>query len=103
MLSREQDQSQTLEVKPTKTRRVEGTTNPKTQAQRVKKKEAGKVNKKGLQISLRASAKGVKRPMKEGLFGPRRNIIYESVFRSSKVKNATENKNEIRDNTVTIK
>ena len=59
---------------------------------RVKKKDAGSVSKKGLPSSLKASAKGVRRPMKEGLFGPRRNIIYESVFRSRRVKNATENK-----------
>lgn len=103
MLSSEYDQSQTLDVKPIKTRRQEGITKPKTQAKRVKKKDEGSVNKKGLMTSLRASARGVKIPSKEGLFGPRRNIIYAKTFRSRRVKKATDNKKEKRESRGTIK
>jgi hypothetical protein len=44
---------------------------------------------KGLAKSLRASAMGVRQPIRKGLLGPLRTIIYARTLRSNKVKKAT--------------
>ena len=71
----ERDQSQVVLLNPTNNISEEGIIKPKTQLKRVKSREEGRVRKKGFCKSLRASAKGVKLPEKEGLLGPRRNMM----------------------------
>jgi len=57
---------------------------------------------KGLVSNLRASANGTSKPEREGLFGPRRNIIYPRTLRSIKVKKATETNKSKRESIDTI-
>ena len=74
-LKREYDQSQTGEERRTKSQSKQGIKKEIKQAKRTKKglPKAGIL--KGLDRSLKASAKGTMRPSRAGLFGPRRNII----------------------------
>ena len=51
--------------------------------------------------SLRASAKGTKIPLRQGLLGPTRNIIYPSTLRSKRVKKATEISTRKRESAMT--
>ena len=52
--------------------------------------------------SLRASAKGTRSPLRQGLLGPKRNIIYPSTLRSMRVKKATEISTSKRESAMTI-
>lgn len=83
--------------------RLAGMIKPSKHENRVRIREEGRVSKKGFCNSLRASAKGVREPNKEGLLGPFRNMRYARVFRSSKVKKATANKSESNDKKQAIK
>ena len=77
--------------------------NNRKQAKLVRNIEPVVVCRSGLVRSFRASAKGTKIPESEGLFGPRRNIIYAKTLRSSKVKKATATNNNKREARATIK
>ena len=87
------DQFQIGEDVLTKTQSVLGIKNIKKQANRVKRGLLEDVIIKGLVSNFRASANGTRRPDKEGLFGPRRSIIYPKTLRSNKVKKATDTSN----------
>ena len=75
ILRRERDQSQTGEEVMTKTQSKEGIMNIIKQAKRIRKGLAVAGARKGLESNFKASAKGVRMPAKNGLFGPRRNMI----------------------------
>ena len=98
----EKDQSQDVLLKQTNNISEEGITKPKKQLKRVKRRDEGIVRKKGFCKSLRASAKGVKMPESEGELGPRRNMMYASTLRSSKVKKATATNRSRRERRETI-
>ena len=74
-LSRVLDQFQEGEEVLIKTQSMLGIINIRKQAKRVRKGEEQDVLIKGLDRSLRASARGTIHPESAGLFGPRRNII----------------------------
>jgi len=99
-LRRVRDQFHIGEDVETKTQSRDGIINIKKQAKRVRRGLLVEVIIKGLASNFRASANGTRRPDIEGLFGPRRNIIYPKTLRSSKVKKATDtnnSKSEIKD------
>jgi len=64
---------------------MEGITKERQTANTNKKEHLKKGVIKGLDSNLRASAKGMNRPQREGLFGPRRFIMKLRTLRSSKV------------------
>lgn len=92
-LRRVRDQFQIGEDVITKTQSRLGIKNIKKQANRVSRGLLEEVIIKGFVSNFRASAKGTSKPDMDGLFGPRRNIIYPKTLRSNKVKNATETNN----------
>ena len=101
--NKEWDQSQANEDQEAKDHKIEGIRNNRTQAKLVRNIEPEDVCRSGLVRSFRASAKGTKKPESEGLFGPRRNIIYAKTLRSSNVKKATATNNNNREARATIK
>jgi len=101
-LRREKDQSQTGDEVTIKIQSIQGITNIRKQAKRIKNglPEAGII--KGLVSNLVASANGTSQPRKDGLLGPRRSMIKPKTLRSIKVKKATDTKRsrrEIRETT----
>jgi len=99
---REKDQSQTGDEVTIKIQSIQGITNIRKQAKRIKNglPEAGII--KGLVSNLVASANGTSQPRKDGLLGPRRSMIKPKTLRSIKVKKATDTKRsrrEIRETT----
>jgi len=75
----------------------QGIINIRKQARLIKNglPEAGII--KGLVSNFRASAKGTSQPLRAGLLGPRRNMIYPKTLRSSNVKKATDTKSSSRE------
>ena len=69
------DQFQEGEDVIIKTQSMLGIINIRKQANRVRKGDEQEVLTKGFDKSLRASAMGTNQPEREGLLGPRRNII----------------------------
>lgn len=74
-LSRECAQSHRPEQGTTKTQSKQGMINIRKQAKRDRKQLPEVVSKKGLDNNFMASAKGTNKPEREGLLGPRRNIM----------------------------
>jgi len=64
---------------------MEGITNERQAANLIRNEELRTGIIKGLDNNLRASAKGTKRPHREGLFGPRRSMMKLRTLRSSSV------------------
>jgi len=75
ILRREKDQSQTKEEVIIKIQSKQGIINIKKQAKRIKKGLPVAGIRKGLESNFRASANGTSQPEKDGLLGPRRNMI----------------------------
>jgi len=92
-LRRVRDQFQIGEEVIIKTQSRLGIINIKKQAKRVRRGLLADVIIKGFVSNFRASANGTSKPDMDGLFGPRRNIIYPKTLRSNKVKKATDTSN----------